>query len=300
MRTQIKKAVFPAGGLGTRFLPATKASPKEMLPIVDKPLIQYAIEEAISCGIEDLLIVTGKYKRAIEDHFDSAYELEDNLKKTGKEKLLNEINKLADINFGYVRQKNPLGLGHAILCAKPFIKDEPFAVLLSDDVIDPDDRLLEDMIKIHEKCRCSVVALEQVPKNEVHKYGIIDGRSEGNGIYSVTDLVEKPEIEKASSDLAIIGRYILTPEVLQILENLPPGRGGEIQLTDALRELVKKQKIYGCLFKGKRFDAGDKLGYLKATVSFALKNPELSDAFKKYLISITSTLEHQSSQDKIS
>lgn len=300
MQTQIKKAVFPAGGLGTRFLPATKASPKEMLPIVDKPLIQYAIEEAQSCGIEDMVIITGKYKRAIEDHFDCAYELEDNLKKNGKEKLLDEITKLNNINLGYIRQRNPLGLGHAILCAKPFIKDEPFAVLLSDDVIDPDDKLLEDMITIHEKYHCSVVALEQVPMSEVHKYGVINGKPTGGNVYSVLDLIEKPAREKAPSDLAIIGRYILTPEIFQALENIQPGRGGEIQLTDALRELVKKQNIYGCLFKGRRFDAGDKLGYLKATVSFALKNPELSNAFKEYLLSISSTsaLENQSSENK--
>ncbi len=298
MQTQIKKAVFPAGGLGTRFLPATKALPKEMLPIVDKPLIQYAVEEAQFCGIEDMIIITGKYKRAIEDHFDCAYELEETLKKTGKEKLLNDINKLNNINLCYIRQRNPLGLGHAILCAKPFIKDEPFAVLLSDDVIDPDDKLLEDMIKIHEKYHCSVVALEQVPMSEVHKYGVIDGKSSGGNIYSINDLVEKPEKEKAPSDLAIIGRYILTPEIFQELENIQPGRGGEIQLTDALRKLVKKQNIYGCLFKGRRFDAGDKLGSLKATVSFALKNPELSDAFKKYLLSVTSTFTNQSSGNK--
>lgn len=290
MRKKIRKAIFPAGGLGTRFLPATKASPKEMLPIVDKPLIQYAVEEAMSCDIEDFIIITGKYKRAIEDHFDSAYELEENLKRSGKVNMLNEILRLNHINFGYIRQRSPLGLGHAILCSKQFVNNEPFAVLLSDDVIDPEETLLNDMIRIYKKYGCSVVALEQVPMSEIHKYGVIDGKSAGSGIYKISDMIEKPAKDKAPSDLAIIGRYILTPEIFSILEKLQPGRGGEIQLTDALKKLLGKQNIYGYLFRGKRYDAGDKLGYLKATVNLALKNADVSDAFTRYLLDFTETL----------
>ncbi|MCE5195225.1 MAG: UTP--glucose-1-phosphate uridylyltransferase GalU [Nitrospiraceae bacterium] len=289
-KTKIKKAILPAGGLGTRFLPATKASPKEMLPIVDKPLIQYAVEESIACNIEDFIVITGKYKRAIEDHFDSAYELEDNLKKSGKHSLLDEIQRLNHISFAYIRQKAALGLGHAILCAKPFVKNEPFAVLLSDDIIDPDDTLLKDMIKIYEKHGCSVVALEEVPISDVHKYGVIDGISCGDGTYKIKNMIEKPLKEEAPSNLAIIGRYILTPEIFDILEKLEPGKGNEIQLTDALRKLLEKQDIYGYLFKGKRYDAGDKLGYLKATVELALKNHGISKAFREYLLNITSSL----------
>ncbi|MDA8215304.1 MAG: UTP--glucose-1-phosphate uridylyltransferase GalU [Nitrospiraceae bacterium] len=283
MKTTIKKAILPAAGLGTRFLPATKASPKEMLPIVDKPLIQYAVEESISCGIEDFIIITGKYKRAIEDHFDTAYRLEEKLRTSGKEKILKELNKLNHINLAYIRQRVPMGLGHAILCAKPFVKNEPFVVILSDDVIDPEYPLLQEMIKIYEKKKCPVIALEEVPRSEVNRYGIIDGRQEGN-MYRINNLVEKPKPEKSPSNLAIIGRYILTPEIFDILEKQKPGAGGEIQLTDALKSLVKKTPIYGYLIKGKRYDAGDKLGYLKATVDFALKNRELSGDFKKYLI----------------
>ncbi|MBI5212191.1 MAG: UTP--glucose-1-phosphate uridylyltransferase GalU [Nitrospirae bacterium] len=284
MKTSIKKAILPAAGLGTRFLPATKASPKEMLPIVDKPLIQYAVEESIACGIEDFIIITGKYKRAIEDHFDTAYRLEEKLRTSGKEKILAELNKLNHINLAYIRQRTPLGLGHAILCAKPFVKDEPFAVILSDDVIDPEYPLLKEMIKIYEKKKCPVIALEEVPLSEVHRYGIIDGKSDGN-VYKINNLIEKPKPEKSPSNLAIIGRYILTPEIFGILEKQEAGAGGEIQLTDALRRLLKKAPIYGYLIEGrKRYDAGDKLGYLEATVDFALKNKELSEDFKNYLI----------------
>ncbi len=290
MDKKIKKAVFPAGGLGTRFLPATKASPKEMLPIVDTPLIQYAIEEAIACGIEEFIIITGKYKRAIEDHFDSAYELEENLKKMEKGKLLEEITRLNHINFAYIRQKAALGLGHAILCAKPFVNEEPFAVLLSDDLIEPEETLLKDMLNLHEKYRCSILALEEVPMSSIHKYGVIDGTEIGDGLYKISNLIEKPAREKAPSNFAIIGRYILTPEIFGIIEKLQPGRGGEIQLTDALKELLKKQNIYGYLFRGKRYDAGDKFGYLKATVSFALKNKDVSEPFAKYLLEIASKI----------
>ena len=293
MNKKIKKAIFPAGGLGTRFLPATKASPKEMLPIVDKPMIQYAIEEVMACNIKEFIIITGKYKRSIEDHFDSAYELEENLRKLDKKKLLEKITRLNHLNFAYIRQKAALGLGHAILCVKPFVKDEPFAVLLSDDVIEPEETLLKDMIKLYEKLECPILALEEVPMTDIHKYGVIEGTDFGNGLYKINNLIEKPSKEKAPSNLAIIGRYILTPEIFSILEKLPPGRGGEIQLTDALRELLKKQTIYGYLFKGKRYDAGDKLGYLKATVNFALKNAEVSEAFGKYLLDIAHMLKNK-------
>ncbi len=283
MKTTIKKAILPAAGLGTRFLPATKASPKEMMPIVDKPLIQYAVEESLSCGIEDFIIITGKYKRAIEDHFDTAYRLEEKLRASGKETILKELNKLNNINLAYIRQRAPLGLGHAILCARPFVKDEPFAVILSDDVIDPEYPLLKEMIKVYEKKKCPVIALEEVLWSEVHRYGIVNGKQEGD-VYEIKDMIEKPAPDKAPSNLAIIGRYILTPEIFKILEKQKPGAGGEIQLTDALKSLVKKTPVYGYLIKGKRYDAGDKLGYLQATVDFALKNKELSEGFKKYLV----------------
>ncbi|MEK7713005.1 MAG: UTP--glucose-1-phosphate uridylyltransferase GalU [Nitrospirota bacterium] len=290
MRKKIRKAIFPAGGLGTRFLPATKASPKEMLPIVDKPMIQYAVEEAITCNIEEIIIITGKYKRAIEDHFDSAYELEENLRKMDKKKLLDEITKLNHLNFAYVRQRAALGLGHAILCARPFVKDEPFAVLLSDDVIEPEETLLRDMLGLYEKLGCPILALEEVPMTEIHKYGVIEGKPCGKGVYKISDLVEKPAREKAPSNLAIIGRYILTPQIFGVLEKLPPGRGGEIQLTDGLKKLLKKEPIYGYIFKGRRYDAGDKLGYLKATVNFALKNSEVSKPFTEYLLGIAAMI----------
>ncbi|MBI5187971.1 MAG: UTP--glucose-1-phosphate uridylyltransferase GalU [Nitrospirae bacterium] len=290
MKTRIKKAIFPAAGLGTRFLPATKASPKEMLPIVDKPMIQYAIEEATACGIEEFIIITGKYKRAIEDHFDSAYELEESLKRSGKKRLLEEINRLNRINFAYIRQRAALGLGHAILCARPFVKDEPFAVLLSDDIIDPEDTLFKDMINLYKELDCPILALQQVQKEEIHRYGVIDGLKEGDGVYKINNLVEKPRVEDAPSDMAIIGRYILMPDIFEILEGLGPGRGGEIQLTDALQRLLKKRSIYGYLFTGRRYDAGNKVGYLKATIDLALKNPQVSEPVKEYIIEVASRL----------
>jgi UTP--glucose-1-phosphate uridylyltransferase len=283
MKRNITKAILPAAGLGTRFLPATKASPKEMMPIIDKPLIQYAVEEAISCGIEEFVVITGKYKRAIEDHFDSAYELEEKLRNAGKERLLEEINKLSHINFAYIRQRVALGLGHAILCAKPFVKNEPFVVILSDDVVETECSLLYDMMRVYDELQCPVIALEEVPKSEVSRYGVIDGVVDGD-LYKIRDLVEKPKPEEAPSNLAIIGRYILTPDIFDILEKQKPGAGGEIQLTDALRELLNRRVIYGYLIKGQRYDAGDKLGYLKATVDFALKNEDLADDFRRYLI----------------
>jgi len=286
----VRKAILPAAGLGTRFLPATKASPKEMLPLVDKPQIQYAVEEAESCGITEFIIITGKHKRAIEDHFDMAYELEDKLKKTGKKKLLEEINRLSHINFAYIRQGAALGLGHAVYCARPFVKDEPFAVLLSDDVIAPGETLLSDMIRLYEETRAPVVALMKVPRQEIDRYGVISGSEEKPGVYRITDLVEKPSSEEAPSELAIAGRYVLTPDIFEVLEGLPPGRGGEIQLTDALRVLAGRTPVYGYVFEGTRYDAGDKLGFLKATVELALRNGGVSREFRKYLIALAETL----------
>jgi UTP--glucose-1-phosphate uridylyltransferase len=290
MPENIKKAIFPAAGLGTRFLPATKASPKEMLPIVDKPMIQYGVEEAISCGINEFIIITGKNKRSIEDHFDCAFELEDNLKKSGKQQLLEEINRLSNINIAYIRQGYALGLGHAILCAKPFVKEEPFAVILSDDIIPIEDTLLKDMISLYDRLKSPILALQKVPMAEIHRYGVIDGFKEWEGVYRVNNLVEKPSQENAPSDLAIIGRYILTPDIFDVLSVAKPGKGGEIQLTDAIGTLLQSRPVYGFLFEGKRYDAGDKLGYLKATIDFAVKNPDLSAEFKSYILSVANKI----------
>ncbi len=292
MSDDVKKAIFPAAGLGTRFLPATKASPKEMLPIVDKPMIQYGIEEAIACDISEFIIITGKHKRNIEDHFDYAFELEDKLKKSGKDKLLEEINRLSEINIAYIRQGYALGLGHAILCARPFVKDEPFAVILSDDIIPPEETLLLDMIKLYRKLKSPILALERVPIHEVNRYGIISGDKERDNVYRINSLVEKPDPAKAPSNMAIIGRYILTPDIFDILDKAKPGKGGEIQLTDAINLLLQKRPVYGYLFEGKRYDAGDKFGYLKATVDFALRNKELAKNFRKYLIDVAGKLKH--------
>ncbi|GLI53405.1 UTP--glucose-1-phosphate uridylyltransferase GalU [Thermodesulfovibrio yellowstonii] len=278
----IKKAVLPVAGLGTRFLPATKASPKEMLPIIDKPLIQYAVEEAVKAGIEEFLFITGKHKRAIEDHFDKAYELEERLKTAGKYELLDKINCFENLNFAYIRQKEPKGLGDAILCAKPFVKDEAFVVILSDDLIDPEYSILNEMMKIYEEKKAPVIALEEVPLSEVSRYGIVSGKTV-NGYYIIDDLVEKPEASFSPSRLAIIGRYILTPQIFKYLENLQPGKSGEIQLTDALKSLLEETAIYGYILKGKRYDAGEKLGYLKTIVEFALKDREISSEFVKFL-----------------
>lgn len=283
MDRPIKKVILPAAGLGTRFLPATKASPKEMLPIVDKPLIQYAVEEALSAGIDEVIIITGKNKRAIEDHFDAAYRLEEKLKSAGKQKLLEEINKLNDVHFAYIRQKTALGLGHAIYCAKPFVGDEPFAVILSDDVIDPSYPLLSEMVEIYRQTKSPVIALQEVSWDEVNRYGIISGSRQGQ-VFQITDLIEKPSTDKAPSNFAIIGRYILTPDIFDILAHLQPGAGGEIQLTDALRQLLKERDIVGYLIQGIRYDAGDKLGFIKATIDFALKNQELSEGIRQYIL----------------
>ena len=285
MIKKVRKAVFPAAGLGTRFLPATKASPKEMLPIVDKPMIQYAVEEAETHGIKEFIMITGKSKRAIEDHFDYAWELEETLRSKGKKAMLKEIQRLSEHQWAYIRQGAPLGLGHAILCSKPFVKDEPFAVILSDDIIDPDDNLLGEMIKISNRYQATVLALQRVPKSEMHRYGVVACREVKKNVFKISNMVEKPKPAAAPSDMAIIGRYILTPDIFNIIEKTPPGKGGEIQLTDALKTLLKRKTVYGYLFEGRRYDGGDKLGYLKATVELALKNDTVKEQFKEYLFS---------------
>ncbi len=284
MNKLITKAVFPAAGLGTRFLPATKASPKEMMPLVDKPLIQYVVEEAVSSGIDQIVLITGRGKRAIEDHFDVAFELEEDLKAKGKHKLLSEVQRIANlVTFCYIRQKQALGLGHAVLTAKRIVGDEAFAVLLGDDIIDAEVPALKQMMDVYKRYPSTILAIQKVPKSQTQHYGIIDGKRIEDGIYLVKDLVEKPSPHEAPSNLAIIGRYILTPEIFSSLENTKPGKGGEIQLTDGLRLLMNKQPIYAYEFRGKRHDAGDKLGFLKATVEFGLKNKEFGEEFRSYL-----------------
>jgi UTP--glucose-1-phosphate uridylyltransferase len=281
---KLRKAVFPVAGLGTRFLPATKSSPKEMLPLIDKPLVQYVVEEAVASGIEQILFVTGRNKRAIEDHFDIAFELEALLTEKGKEETLREVRDIAEmVNIFYVRQKQALGLGHAILCARDFIGNEPFAVLLGDDIIDAEKPCLGQLLEVFNKYRGSVVALEQVPMEQISSYGCVRANKISERVFEVTDLVEKPKREDAPSDLAIIGRYILTPEIFPVLAAQKPGKGGEIQLTDALLELSKSEAVYGCKFEGLRHDCGDKLGFLKATVDLALKRDEFNDEFRAYL-----------------
>ncbi|ANB60103.1 UTP--glucose-1-phosphate uridylyltransferase GalU [Anoxybacteroides amylolyticum] len=280
----IKKAVIPAAGLGTRFLPATKAQPKEMLPIVDKPTIQYIIEEAVHSGIEDIIIVTGRNKRAIEDHFDKSVELEMLLERTGKHdmlKIVESISNLVDIH--YVRQKEPLGLGHAVLCAKKFIGNEPFAVLLGDDIIDSDVPALKQMIDQYNRVQSSVLGVKDIPRSEVNKYGIVDYDGQNGELFAVKGLVEKPSIEKAPSTQAIIGRYILTPAIFEMLEGVQPDAKGEIQLTDAIDRLLSKESIYSYIIKGTRYDVGDKFGFLQASIDFALKRPDLKHKLEHYL-----------------
>ncbi len=283
---KIRRAVFPAAGLGTRFLPATKAQPKEMLPLVDKPIIQYAVEEAVNSGLENLIIVTGRGKNAIEDHFDVSFELERILEERGKSDLLNLVRAVSDmVHIAYVRQKEALGLGHAILVTEDLVNDEPFAVLLGDDVIESDVPCIRQMIEVYERYDSSVVAIMEVPHEEVKRYGIIDAKPlEGhNDVFEIRDMVEKPAIADAPSNLAIIGRYILTPAIFETLRETSRGSGGEIQLTDGLRRLLAKERIIGYKFHGKRHDAGEKLGFLQATVEFALKNEELGPPFREYL-----------------
>ena len=284
MQRRIKKAVIPAAGLGTRFLPATKAQPKEMLPIVDKPTLQYIIEEAVDSGIEEILIITGRNKKSIEDHFDKSVELELELEKKGKNELLEKVQKISSMaSIYYIRQKEPKGLGDAIYCAKSFIGNEPFAVMLGDDIVDSETPCLKQLIDTYDEYRTTVLGVQKVNEHDVDKYGIISAKHIEDRVYKVKDLVEKPEIDKAPSNIAILGRYIITPEIFNILEKLPPGKGGEVQLTDALKMLSKKEAMYAYVFEGKRYDVGDKLGFLEATVDFALKKPELRDDFMGYL-----------------
>jgi UTP--glucose-1-phosphate uridylyltransferase len=281
---KIRKAVIPAAGLGVRFLPATKALPKEMIPIVDKPTIQYIIEEAVNSGIEDILIITGRDKKAIEDHFDKSRILEDHLRSKGKQDLLEivkQTSSLADIH--YVRQKEPRGLGHAVYCARRFVGNEPFAVLLGDDIVRGEVPCLKQMMDLYEQVQASVIGVQEVPQADVSKYGIIDAAPLKDNIFRIHNLVEKPSPEQAPSRLAIMGRYIIEPEIFDILARTGPGAGDEIQLTDALKVLAGQKEMYGLVFEGKRYDVGDKLGYLKAMVEFALARPDLAEEFRRYL-----------------
>lgn len=281
---KVKKAVFPVAGLGTRFLPATKSSPKEMLPLIDKPLVQYVVEEAVASGIEQILFVTGRGKRSIEDHFDISFELEAHLYDKGKDRELSRVREIAEmVDIFYVRQRQAMGLGHAILCAKEFIGNEPFAVLLGDDIIDSKTPCLKQLLDVFNARNGSVLALEKVPMENISSYGCVKASALSANEFDVLDMVEKPKREEAPSDMAIIGRYVLTPRIFDILKQQEPGKGGEIQLTDAILTLSKEEKVYGCLFDGLRHDCGDKLGFLKATVDMALKRDEFSKEFGDYL-----------------
>jgi UTP--glucose-1-phosphate uridylyltransferase len=281
----VRKAVFPAAGLGTRFLPVTKAQPKEMLPLVDKPTIQYVVEEAVASGLSDIVIVTGRGKRAIEDHFDDAFELEYYLNERGKTEELAQIKAISELaSVSYVRQKEPLGLGHAILVARSLVGAEPFGVFLGDDIIGgASTPCMKQLLDVFDKLDGPVIAVERVPRDRIHQYGVIAGHNIGGNVWELSDLVEKPRAEEAPSDLAIIGRYVLTPDIFDILAETAADRRGEIQLTDGLRTLRKRRPMYAVEFEGKRYDTGDKLGFLKATVEFALARPDLADAFRAYL-----------------
>lgn len=283
--TKIRKAVFPVAGLGTRFLPVTKASPKEMLPIVDKPLIQYAVEEAAAAGITEMIFVTGRNKRTIEDHFDKAYELEAELASHGKVKLLQEIQSLLpdNLHYSYVRQSEMLGLGHAVLCAQPLVGDEPFAVVLADDLIDADMPVLAQMIDLYEQHCNSLIGVQNVPLEQADQYGIVRVQSMGVRIHRITDIVEKPHPENAPSTLGVVGRYIFTPEIFGFLENVKPGSGGEIQLTDAIAAMLNTHPVLAYEFKGRRYDCGSKFGYLEASVMYALKHPAVADKFGDFI-----------------
>ncbi len=272
---KVRKAIIPAAGLGTRFLPATKAMPKEMLPIVDKPTIQYIVEEAINAGIEDILIVTGKGKRAIEDHFDNSFELEQNLLSKGKVELLNEVQKPSNVDIHYIRQKEPKGLGHAIWCARKFIGNEPFAVLLGDDIVQSETPCLKQMIDQFDRFSSSMLGVQSVKPDEVSRYGIVDAKEISKQLYTINALVEKPAMDEAPSNLAIMGRYILTPRIFDILQNQTPGTGGEIQLTDAIATLNQFEAVYAYEFEGKRYDVGEKLGFIETTIEFALQHDDL-------------------------
>ena len=281
---KIRKAVIPAAGLGTRFLPATKAQPKEMLPIVDKPAIQFIVEEAIASGIEEILIITGRNKRSIEDHFDRSLELELQLKAQGKYEMLGMIEQISNITIHFIRQKEARGLGHAVLCARQFVGDEPFAVMLGDDIVDAKVPCLAQLIDVYEDLGGSVLGVQRVPKKQVVNYGIVAPKEVKPNVWQAMNLIEKPAVEEAPSDLAVLGRYVLEPEIFDILAHTPPGRGGEIQLTDAICELAARQPVYAYNFYGRRYDIGDKEGFLEATVEYALKRPELRDRFMAYML----------------
>lgn len=275
---KVKKAIIPAAGLGSRFLPATKAQPKEMLPVVDKPTLQYIIEEAVNSGIEEILIITGRNKSSIEDHFDKSVELELELEKSGKTELLKLVQDISNmVNIHYIRQKEPKGLGHAVSCAKSFIGDEPFAILLGDDIVDAKTPCLKQLIDAYDEHGAAILGVKEVEDTEVDKYGIVEGLKKADNLYEVSDLVEKPEVGKAPSNVAILGRYIITPRIFEILQNTDPGKNGEIQLTDALRTLLKEEKMYAYVFEGKRYDIGDKAGFIEATIDFALQREDLRD-----------------------
>lgn len=281
---KVRKAIIPAAGLGTRFLPATKAQPKEMLPIVDKPTLQYIIEEAVASGIEEVLVIIGRNKNSIQDHFDKSVELELELESKGKTEQLEEVRHISNmVQIHYVRQIEPKGLGHAVLCAKSFIGNEPFAVLLGDDIVYADKPCLGQMIEAYDEYKTSILGVQEVAPSEVSKYGIVDGKFIENRIYKVKDLVEKPAVDEAPSNVAILGRYIINPAIFGILENTKPGKNGEIQLTDALKELARKEAMYAYVFEGRRYDVGDKQGFLEATVEYALRRPELREDFLDYL-----------------
>jgi UTP--glucose-1-phosphate uridylyltransferase len=281
---KIRKAVIPAAGLGTRFLPATKAQPKEMLPIVDKPAIQYIIEEAVESGIEEILIITGRNKGAIEDHFDISFEIEAELKQKKKYNLLQLVDKISKLaQIYYTRQKETRGLGHALLCAKGFVGNEPFAVMLGDDIVDSSVPCLKQLIDNYNKFQTSIIGVQEIPRAELNKYGIISGTKIENNIYAINDLVEKPAVDEAPSNIAILGRYILTPKIFEVLENTTPGINGEIQLTDALKSLLEFEPIFAYVFNGKRYDIGDKLGFLKANIELALKQKDIREDFLVYL-----------------
>ncbi|MGV3234609.1 UTP--glucose-1-phosphate uridylyltransferase GalU [Latilactobacillus curvatus] len=297
---KVRKAVIPAAGLGTRFLPATKAMAKEMLPIVDKPTIQFIVEEAKASGIEDILIITGKGKRPIEDHFDSAPELEQNLKAKNKTAMLKMVNETTDmgVNLYFIRQSHPNGLGDAVRLAKSFVADEPFVVMLGDDLMDDKVPLSKQLINEYEETHASQLAVMKVPHNEVDKYGVINPENKvKDDLYNVKNFVEKPAVDKAPSDLAIIGRYLLTPEIFDILENQKPGLGGEIQLTDAIDELNKTQRVFAHEFKGRRYDVGNKFGYLETSIEYGLKHPEVKDDLKKYIIDLAEELKKDTKKE---
>ena len=287
MPVKIRKAVFPAAGLGTRFLPATKASPKEMLPLVDKPLIQYVVEEAVASGIESILVVTGRDKTPIEDHFDISFELEHLLRSKGKDEMLRLARGVSDLaRIAYTRQKEALGLGHAIYQARDFTGRQPFAVMLADDIVDAEKPALQQMVEVYEKYDAPVIATMQVPGEAISRFGVIDAEEVEPNVYRIRDMVEKPKYADAPSDLAIIGRYILTPDIFPAIEQTTPGSGGEIQITDAMRRLLQERPFYAVKLQGRRHDAGDKMGFLIATVEFALKRPDLGPEFREYLKSL--------------